>query len=288
MRITDILAKRKPIFSCEFFPPKTDEGMVQLYETARELKSLNPGYISVTYGAGGSTRRKTVEMVRRIKQEIGIETMAHLTCVGHSKAELEDVLNQIRDAGIENVIALRGDPPKGESAFTPHPDGFKHAFELVRLIKKSYPFCIAVAGYPEGHVESPDRESDWKRLEEKIAAGGDLIITQLFFDNKDFFALEKRMRDAGVRAPVIPGIMPITNFSQIVRFTELCGAKIPAPVAAALEPIKDDLEAVQAYGIELATAQCRELLSRGVPGIHFYTLNKSKSTKTIIENLRKP
>ena len=288
MKITDILARRKPIFSCEFFPPKTEEGMAQLFETVRELKGLNPGYVSVTYGAGGSTRAKTVELVRRIKQEIGIEAMAHLTCVGHSQAELKEVLDQIAKSGIDNVIALRGDPPKGETSFQPHPDGFKNAVELVRLIKKSYGFCVAVAGYPEGHIEAPDKETDWKLLVEKVRAGGDFIITQLFFDNRDFFALEKRMKEERVKAPIIPGIMPVTNFSQIVRFAEMCGAKIPETMVRELNAVKDDPEAVQAYGIKAATAQCRELLARGVPGIHFYTLNKSKSTKTIIENLRIP
>lgn len=286
MKIIELLKKKEPTFSCEFFPPKTEEGMGQLFETVRELKGLNPGYVSVTYGAGGSTRGKTVEIVRKIKQEIGIEAMAHLTCVGHSKAELEEVLGQIQSAGIENVIALRGDPPKGESGFKAHPEGFEHAAGLVDLIKKNYKFCIAAAGYPEGHIESSDKETDWRHLESKVRAGADFVITQLFFDNRDFFAFERRIREMGVAAPIVPGIMPITNFSQIVRFTEMCGAKIPRKILQELEPIKDDLEAVQEYGIEAAARQCRELLRHGVPGIHFYTLNKSKSTRSIIEKLR--
>lgn len=287
MKITEILKKEKFIFSCEFFPPKTEEGMAQVYDAVREIKEFHPGYVSVTYGAGGGTRGKTLELVKKIKSEIGIESMAHLTCVGHSRKELRTILDELRASGVENVIALRGDPPKGEAGFTAHPDGFKHAVELVREIRSSYDFCLAVAGYPEGHVEAPDKETDWRHLEEKVAAGADVIITQLFFNNGDFFAFERRMREKGVAVPIIPGIMPITNFSQIVRFTGVIGAKIPAEVTEALTPIQDNLEAVQEYGIEYATRQCRELMAHGVPGIHFFTLNKSKSTKRIVANLKK-
>ena len=289
MKITDILKKEKFIFSCEFFPPKTDEALAGLFDTVRGIKDLRPGYISVTYGAGGSTRQKTLEIVSKVKNEIGIESMAHLTCVGHSRAELKEILDRIRDSGIENVIALRGDPPKGETRFNPHPDGFRHAGELVAFIRKSYGFCVAVAGYPEGHVESPDRQTDWKYLETKVSAGADFIITQLFFDNRDFFSFEKQMREKGVTVPIIPGIMPITNYSQIVKFTQMCGAAIPDQAARDLEPIREDLESVQAYGIQWASRQCEELIERGVPGIHFYTLNRSRSTRAIIEDLkRKP
>ncbi len=287
MKISDILKGKKRIFSCEFFPPKTDEAMEQLYATAREIKNLGPAFVSVTYGAGGSTRQKTIEIVRKIKKELGIESMAHLTCVGHSREELRGILDQIKSAGIENVIALRGDPPKGETKFTPHPDGFSHASELVEFIRAGYPFCLAVAGYPEGHVESSNRETDWSHLRKKVSAGGDVIITQLFFDNRDFTAFEGRMRAMGVTAPIIPGIMPITNYGQLVRFTEMCGAKVPDEVRKDLEPIKDDLEAVQKYGVEFATRQCAQLLEQGAPGIHFYTLNRSISTKKIVENLKR-
>ena len=289
MKITDILKQRKFIFSCEFFPPKTDEGMEQLFEAARELKAFAPGYVSVTYGAGGGTREKTLGIVQRIQRELGLVSMAHLTCVGHSKAELGQILDHLKDAGIENVIALRGDPPKGDGGFKPHPDGFRHAAELARFIRESYPFCIAVAGYPEGHVEAPNKEADWDFLAEKVRAGGDLVITQLFFDNADYFRFVEAMRARGVTAPIVPGIMPITNYSQIVRFTQMCGAKIPAEAARDLAAIQQDPVAVQRYGVDYATRQCRELIARGVPGIHFYTLNKSKSTKAILENLtRKP
>ena len=252
----------------------------------RELKALNPGYVSVTYGAGGSTRGKTLDIVRRIKHELGIEAMAHLTCVGHSRAEIKDILDDTRAAGIENVIALRGDPPKGETEFMPHPEGFSHASELVEFIRKNYDFCIAVAGYPEGHVETPDRETDWNHLKRKVSLGGDLVITQLFFDNRDFFSFEKRMREKGVNVPIIPGIMPITNLSQIVRFTQMCGAKIPEAALNDLKKLENNPEEVVEYGVRLAAAQCRELLERGAPGIHFYTLNKSKSASSIIQKLK--
>lgn len=261
--------------------------MIQLLKTIHELKELNPGYVSVTYGAGGGTRDITIEISRRIKHEIGLECMSHLTCVGHSKNELRSILDKIRDLGIENVIALRGDPPKGEVNFKPHPDGFRRASELVKLVHDSYDFCIAVAGYPEGHIESPDKETDWTYLQKKVSVGADLIVTQLFFDNKDFFVFEKSMRKKGISLPIIPGIMPITNYKQLLKFTQMCGTKIPAQVAQDLEIIKDDTEAVQSYGIEYATRQCEELIAHSVPAIHFYTLNTSKSTKTIIENLRR-
>jgi methylenetetrahydrofolate reductase (NADPH) len=286
MKITDILKQNEFIFSCEFFPPKTEEGMVQLFNTVQELKELKPGYVSVTYGAGGGTRDKTVQIVSRVKHEIGIESMAHLTCLGHSKNEIKEILNQIKDAGIENIIALRGDPPKGEKNFVPHPDGFRYASELTEFIRSSYDFCIAVAGYPEGHIESPDKETDWNNLEKKISAGADFIITQLFFNNQDFFHFEKKIRERGIQLPIIPGIMPITNFNQIVRFTQMCGAKIPEQTTRELETIREDADAVHQYGIKYASQQCKELIAHGVPGIHFYTLNKSKSTKAILLNMQ--
>jgi len=288
MKITDLLLKSSgPVFSFEFFPPKTGEGMIQLFETLREVKRLNPGYISVTYGAGGATRDRTIEIVKRAKMEIGLESMAHLTCVGHSKHEIKGILDELEKSGIENVAALRGDPPKGEMSFVPHPDGFKYASELTSFIRTYSSLCIAVAGYPEGHIESPDKETDWNYLCQKVMAGGNFVITQLFFDNRDFFAFEKRMREKGVTVPIIPGIMPITNYHQIVRFTQTCGAKIPEELTGDLESIQDDPEAVQQYGIEYATRQCQELLAHGAPGIHFYTLNRSDSTRKIVENLQR-
>ena len=285
MRITEIIQTRRPVFSLEFFPPKFPEEMNNLFQTLKEVKNLNPGFISVTYGAGGGTKDKTLQIVERAKSEIGLESAAHLTCVGHSRNEVRQILDELVNAGIENVVALRGDPPKGESRFTPHPEGFRYASELTAFIRRSYSLCIAVAGYPEGHIESPDKETDWSHLGEKVRAGGDLIITQLFFENNRFFEFEKAMRQNGVEVPIIPGIMPITNFQQILRFTRICGASIPATVVRDLEAIQHEPEAVQRYGIEYAKRQCKELLDHGVPGIHFYTLNKSRATREIVRSL---
>jgi methylenetetrahydrofolate reductase (NADPH) len=286
MRITEIIKRGDPVFSLEFFPPKTPEEMTQLYATLRDLNTLHPGYISVTYGAGGGTRDKTIEIVTKAKHEIGLESMAHLTCVANSRQQIKDTLDELVRSGIDNVAALRGDPPKGTTQFAPHQDGFQYASELTAFIRKSYPLCIAVAGYPEGHIESPNKETDWNHLEEKVRVGADFIITQLFFDNRYFFLFEKRMREKGVSIPIIPGIMPITNYQQIVRFTKVCGASIPQQLVRDLEAIQHDPNAVQAYGTEYAVRQCRELMDHGVPGLHFYTLNRSKATHEIIRRLK--
>ena len=285
MRITELMKGGDPVFSLEFFPPKTQEETTQLYVTLRDLKRLRAGYISVTYGAGGGTRNRTVEIVTRAKREIGLESMAHLTCVGNSKQQVKDILDELVRSGIENVAALRGDPPMGVNKFIPHSEGFQYASELTAFIHNYYPLCIAVAGYPEGHIESPDKETDWGHLQEKVRSGADFIITQLFFDNRHFFRFDKRMREKGVFVPIIPGIMPITNYQQIVRFTKVCGASIPERLARDLEAIQHDPDAVQAFGIEYATQQCRELIDRGVRGIHFYTLNRSRATHEIIRRL---
>ncbi len=287
MKIIDILTKdARPIFSFEFFPPKTEEGRTELFEALKKVKTLNPGYISVTYGAGGGTRDKTIEIVEQAKNILGLESMAHLTCVGHSKEEIKKILDELQTSGIENVVALRGDPPKGETSFKPNPHGFKYANELTEFIRDSYSFCIAVAGYPEGHIESPNKEADWDYLSQKVKAGADFIITQLFFDNQYFFTFEKRMREKGVTVPIIPGIMPITNYHQILRFTQMCGAKIPERIIRDLQPIQNQTVEVQRYGIEYATSQCKELIAHGVPGIHFYTLNKSHASQEIIRRLK--
>ena len=260
--------------------------MTELIETLKKVKTLNPGYISVTYGAGGGTRDRTLDIVKYAKRELGLESMAHLTCVGHSKEEIKSILVEIQTSGIDNVVALRGDPPKGESIFKPNPHGFKYASELTAFIRDSYSLCVAVAGYPEGHIESPNKETDWNYLTRKVKAGADFIITQLFFDNKDFFIFENRMREKGIRVPIIPGIMPITNYHQILRFTQMCGAKMPEQLMRGLRPIQNNVEEVQRYGIEYATRQCEELIAHGVPGIHFYTLNKSNASWQIIRNIR--
>jgi methylenetetrahydrofolate reductase (NADPH) len=287
MRITEVMKSRRPSYSLEFFPPSSEEGTAELYQTMQEIRHLHPSFISVTYGAGGGTRDRTLQIAEKAKTKIGLESAAHLTCVGHSIPEIKEILDELVRTGVDNVVALRGDPPRGQAHFTPHPNGFRHASELTAFIRNSYPLCIAVAGYPEGHIEAPNKELDWARLEEKIQAGADLIITQLFFENHYFFQFEKHLRDRGVSIPIIPGIMPITNFHQTLRITRFCGATIPTAVEADLEAIQNEPELVQRYGIELATRQCRDLLAHGVPGIHFYTLNKSRATREIIGSLEK-
>ena len=286
MKIADKLAQSGHSFSFEFFPPKDDKSAEALLRAVERLRSLEPAYVSVTWGAGGSTHRKTLDVVQMAKSRFGLESMAHLTCVGASKANIDAVLDDIDTRGIENALALRGDPPQGDASFTPHPDGLAHADELVARIRSRWGFSIGVAGYPEGHIESPSLEADLDHLKRKIDAGADFIVTQLFFDNDAFFRFVERVRAAGIEAPVLPGIMPITNVGQIKRFTELCGASIPQRLLDRIEPIAGDREAVIAAGIDYSTQQCRELLEQGAKGVHFYTLNLSRSTKTILENLR--
>lgn len=287
MRIGDVIHANGPVFSFEFFPPKTEQGEQNLYRTIDRLRELHPSFVSVTYGAGGSTREKTVDLVRRIKHEIGIEAMAHLTCVGASREEIETVLQRLHASGIENVLALRGDPPRDQPHFTRAPDGFGFACELVGYIReRGYTFSLGGACYPEGHVECHDLDQDLAYLKAKVDAGLDFVITQLFFDNAAYFSLVERARARGIRVPIIPGIMPITNLAQIERFTSMCGASIPPALKARLEAVRADEEAVRRIGIDHATAQCRELLARGAPGIHFYTLNQSPATRAIFERLR--
>ena len=287
MRIRDLLGSNGPVFSFEFFPPKTPAGEQTLYQTIERLRPLQPTFVSVTYGAGGSTRDKTVELVRHIKHEIGIEAMAHLTCVGADRHEIHGVLEHLAGAGIENVLALRGDPPRDQDAFIPTVNGFGFASELVQFIREGgFDFCLGGACYPEGHVECRDLDQDLIHLKRKVDCGLDFVITQLFFDNADYFAFVERAHAGGVRVPIIPGIMPVTNLAQIERFTAMCGARIPDALRSRLERVRDDDEAVRTVGIEHATMQCRELLARGAPGIHFYTLNQSTATRGIFERLR--
>jgi methylenetetrahydrofolate reductase (NADPH) len=287
MRIRDLLSTNGPLFSFEFFPPKTEVGEQNLYQTIERLRALQPTFVSVTYGAGGSTRDKTVDLVRRIKHDIGIEAMAHLTCVGADRDEIQAVLRRLAAAGIENVLALRGDAPRDQPAFMRPANGFAFAAELVQFIRaQGFDFCLGGACYPEGHIECRNREQDLTHLKQKVDCGLDFVITQLFFQNADYFAFVERARARGVRVPIIPGIMPITNLSQIERFTAMCGARIPQELRARLEAIRNDEEAVRAVGIAHATAQCRQLLEGGAPGIHFYTLNQSTATRAILERLR--
>jgi methylenetetrahydrofolate reductase (NADPH) len=286
MKITAKLSPKTPAFSFEFFPPKDEAGVDRLFETVARLQVYEPAYVSVTYGAGGSTRKLTVDLVTRIKREVGLEAMAHLTCVGATRDEISSVLDQLRESGIENVLALRGDPPKGETAFVKSEGGFGYASELTAFIRSRWDFCLAGACYPECHPESASAESDLANVKRKVEAGTDLLVTQLFFDSQDYFAYVARARAAGISVPIIAGIMPITNVSQVKRFTALCGAGIPAPLLKRLEAAGTDAGAVQAIGVEHAAAQCRELLDGGAPGIHFYTLNRSHATVDVLDRLR--
>jgi methylenetetrahydrofolate reductase (NADPH) len=287
MKIIDILSKKPASYSFEFFPPKSEEGWDQLFRTIESLKVWKPAYVSVTYGAGGSNRRQTIDLVSRIKHEVGLESMAHLTCVESSQDEMRETLDCLKEKGIENVLPLRGDPPKGETSFIKAENGFGYASELVKFIRDNhYPFCLGVAGYPEGHLECGNLDKDIENLKKKVDAGADFIITQLFFDNRFFFDFVDKVNAAGINIPILPGIMPIINVNQVKKFTKMCGASIPNSLIANLEKVQDNSEEVQEIGVEHATQQCDELIQTGVPGIHFYTLNRSNSTFQILENLK--
>ena len=293
VKISDILRfareRGEPVFSFEFFPPKTDDGVKALFETVEALRPLAPAYVSVTYGAGGSTRAKTVELVKRLKRESEIEPLAHVTCVGASRDEISAVLDEFAAAGVRNVLALRGDPPKGEVGFQPHPEGFRHASELVAYIRANaarWDFCVGAAAYPEGHPETRDLALDLRHLKAKVDAGADFLVTQLFFENRVYEGFVARARAAGIAVPVIPGIMPFTNVEQVERFTAMCGAGIPLRLHAAMEVRRADPESARELGVAYASLQCQELLRRGAPGVHFYTLNRSPSTRAIVAALR--
>ncbi|NUQ80024.1 MAG: methylenetetrahydrofolate reductase [NAD(P)H] [Bacteroidetes bacterium] len=285
MRISDILQKKGKTFSFEFFPPKTDAGVETLLRTVDRLKPLNPDFVSVTYGAGGSNRHRSFGIVDTIRNQIGLEVMAHFTCVGHTTDELQDSLNELKSRNIDNILALRGDPPKGDSGWVPPPNGYRYASELVRHIRMGGHFCIGVAGYPETHPEALSPEADIENLKRKVDEGGDFVITQLFFNNDEYFRFVDRAARAGIHCRIIPGIMPITNFGQIKKFSEMCGAVIPPRLVEALTEVESDPTEVALIGLEHAMIQCRELIAGGAPGLHFYTLNKSAATRIIFENL---
>jgi len=288
MRIDRLFQLGLPTLSFEFFPPKTEAGFAPLYQTIDELHPLKPSYVSVTYGAGGSTRQKTVELVGRIQNELKIRSMAHLTCVGHTAEELGGILDDLWNAGIRNVLALRGDPQAGQSSFTATQGGFANANALVAFARQRYDFCIGVAGYPEGHPQCLNKTRDLEHLKQKLDAGANFVITQLFFDNADFYRFRDAARSMGIRQPIVAGLMPILNVSQIKRFISMCGAKIPHPLLTRLESLEQDPDAVYAAGVEHAVNQCRDLLENGVDGIHFYTLNKSRATVQVCEALDLP
>jgi methylenetetrahydrofolate reductase (NADPH) len=286
MRIDRILDERRPVFSFEFFPPKTDEGQRTLEGTLEILKDDRPDYVSVTYGAGGSTRDRTVDITKWIKQDLGIEAMAHLSCVGEPKERLVEILEELQAVGIDNLLALRGDAPRGETEWKPHPGGLHYSVELIELIGSRFDFCIGAACFPEVHPEAPGLEEDLKYARRKVEAGASFLITQLFFDNELYFDFVEEARSAGIATPIVPGIMPITNFKQIKTITGMCGASIPAELERELAERADDPEAVAELGVAYAALQCSDLLARGAPGIHFYTLNRSPATRAILAAVR--
>jgi methylenetetrahydrofolate reductase (NADPH) len=286
MRIEQLFEERRPVFSFEFFPPKTDDGERTLEETLAALKEDRPEYVSVTYGAGGSTRERTVEITKWIKQDLGIEAMAHLSCVGEPKERIVEILTELEAVGIENVLALRGDPPRGETEWTPHPGGLHYSTELIALIRERFDFCVGAACFPEVHPEAPDLATDLRFAKEKVEAGASFLITQLFLDNELYFDFVESARAAGIAVPIIPGIMPITNVKQIKTITGMCGATLPGELESELNERADDPEAVAELGVAYATLQCSDLLARGAPGIHFYTLNRSPATRAILAALR--
>jgi methylenetetrahydrofolate reductase (NADPH) len=286
MRINEILAAETPVFSFEFFPPKTEVGEQNLYKALSELRPLEPSFVSVTYGAGGSSREKTIEIVKRIKEDFGLEAMAHFTCVGATVPELRATLDEMREAGIENVLALRGDPPEGQADWRKTDGGLEYSHELIELIGSAYPFAIGAACFPETHIHAESAESDLRYLAEKVRSGVDFLITQMFFDNSFYFDFVARARRAGVEVPIIPGIMPITRVGQVERMATMCGSAIPDGLRAELRARAEDAEAVLDFGVAYATLQCAELLAAGAPGVHFYTLNRSPATRAIVSALK--
>jgi methylenetetrahydrofolate reductase (NADPH) len=278
----------RPIFSFELFPPKSDEQVEPLLKTISDLKSaLAPNFVSVTNGAGGSTRARTLQTVTRVQRELGITAMAHLTCAGVTQDDICQEIGTLVGEGIENILALRGDPPKGSDGFRATEGGFAHASDLITYLEENYQVDIGAACYPEGHVESASSEDDLRFTRLKVESGALFLVTQLFFDNADYFAFVERARSARIRVPIIPGIMPITNVAQVERFTRMCGAKIPPELAERLRSAGDDPAAVMAVGIEHAVLQCRKLLEGGAPGLHFYTLNKSFATRSVLAAVRR-
>lgn len=285
MKLADLYAQSKLTLSVEFFPPKTEKGEENLFSEIEIIKRLNPGFCSVTYGAGGSTREKTVGLVEAIHDDCGLEVMCHLTVVGQSKADARAILARLKEKGIENVLALGGDPPQGMADWRPHPDGFHHAIELVREAAAFGCFSVAVAGFPECHPRATSRDADLRFVKEKVDAGAVAVITQLFFDNDDYFRFVEDLGKLGVAVPIVPGILPILSAPQVRRFTALCCSKIPPKLDKELAKVENDDSAAVEMGIEYATRQCEDLIKFGVAGVHFYSLNKSYSVQAICKNL---
>ncbi len=286
MRIDRILDTSRPIFSFEFFPPRDPEGVELLFETVEALKPLEPDFVSVTYGAGGATRDGTVDIATKLKREHGLETMAHLSCVGETSEGLVQILDQLETNGIENVLALRGDPPRGEPDFARPEGGLGCAAELAAFISERYDFAIGGACFPEVHPEAESLEGDLAYLKTKVTSGARFLITQLFFDNRVYFDFVEAARATGIDVPIIPGVIPIVSYPRIVRFCGLCSASIPQPLAEAMEELEGDAEAEAELGIAYAARQCEELLAGGAPGVHFYTLNRAPATRAVLGALR--
>ncbi|MDQ2992657.1 MAG: methylenetetrahydrofolate reductase [NAD(P)H] [Candidatus Eremiobacteraeota bacterium] len=284
MRIPEALASVRPFFSFEFFPPKTEAGEEQLIATIEALRPLRPSFVSVTYGAGGSTRARTLGIAKRIRNQVGLEVLAHATLVGATRAELRDLFDDLARAGIENVLALRGDAAPGET-YVPTDGGLAGSTDLIAMLARSYDFSLGAACYPEAHVDASDPSADLAYARAKVDAGAQFLITQLFFDNDKYFSYVERARAAGIAVPILPGVMPITNYEQIERFTRMCGATIPPKLRVELEDRRDEPGAVEDLGVAYATLQCTDLLRRGAPGVHFYTLNKSPATRAIVSSL---
>ncbi len=288
MRIDDLLRAGEPSFSFEFFPPKSEEGERNLRTALAELSRLAPTFVSVTYGAGGTPgqKQRTIDIVQDAKRLHGLEAMAHFTCVGATADELRATLDRMRDAGIDNVLALRGDPPQGQEEWVKTEGGLEFSQELIELIDREYDFAIGAACFPEVHIHAESAESDLRYTKAKVDAGARFLITQLFFDNRMYYDFVARARDIGIDVPIIPGIMPILNLAGLKRMTSLCGSAIPAELLGELEARADDPTAVTEFGVAYATLQCADLLANGAPGIHFYTLNKSPATRAILSALR--
>ncbi|HKK18722.1 MAG TPA: methylenetetrahydrofolate reductase [NAD(P)H] [Opitutales bacterium] len=278
---------KQPIFSIEFFPPKTENAAQQLLATADELKPYRPDFASITYGAGGSTRSRTLKYAKCLHEDYGYRVMPHLTCVGHSRTELRNIIEEFKDSGLDQIMALRGDPPKGEANFEPHPDGLRYANELVELIREVHPECaIGVAGYPGKHPEAISPKVDLQNLKRKVDAGSDFITTQLFFENRIYFEFVDRCREAGITVPILPGLLCIVSTEQVRRFCALCETEIPAELEAQLDDAGEDKEKIETLGAKWILRQARELLEKGAPGIHLYILNRSGPAKMILQGLQ--
>ncbi len=281
MRISEKLGARRPLFSFEFFPPRTDAAEANLFATIEALKPLDPGFVSITYGAGGSTRSRTVDLAKRLRSDAGFDVMAHVTCVGATADELRELLRDLRAGGIENIMALRGDPPRGSTTFVPVENGLDHASDLIAMLRAEFPFCIGGACYPEKHPEAASLDADLHALCAKVRAGAEFLVTQLFFDNARYVEFVDRARQWGITVPIVPGIMPITSYDQIAVF-ERCGATIPASLRAELDVRREDPTAIAELGVAYMTLQVADLLARGAPGVHFYTLNRSPATRAVV------